>query len=324
MFFVVDKWSTLFVKGGYVYPIFESRWLYYHILSGIEMNKKNKFPFFIVVSLLAILFIVFLMHLGSDIAVLHPKGWVGLKQRDLILKTSFIMLLIVIPVVVLTIYFGWKYREGKQAKHEPEWAHNYLLESIWWGVPLIVIIVFSVWTWTSTYELDPYKPLKEDAKPLTIQVIALDWKWLFIYPEQQIATVNFIQFPENRPLNFEITADAPMNSFWIPALGGQIYAMPGMRTRLHLIANQEGNYRGLSANLSGTGFAGMTFTAKASTEAEFEDWVSSVQRSSRFLDSAEYDQLVKPSSYNEAAYYVLQDSGLFDRIVMKYMPMDTK
>jgi cytochrome o ubiquinol oxidase subunit 2 len=290
------------------------------------MDKKNKFPFFIVISLLVILIGVLLMHGSHSIAVLHPKGWVGMQERDLIVKVCFIMMLIVIPVVVLCIYFGWKYRDGKEGStYQPEWDNSHLIEAIWWGVPLIIIIVFSVWTWTSSHELDPYQPLKSDVKPIRIQVIALEWKWLFLYPEQQIATVNFIQFPENTPVNFEITAEAPMNSFWIPQLGGQIYAMPGMQTKLHLIANEKGSFRGLSANLSGTGFAGMTFIAKASSAEEFEEWVSSAKQSSQSLGSREYQELVLPSSYNKVAYYTLQDNGLFDQIVMKYMmPMEKK
>lgn len=242
------------------------------------MDKKNKFPFFIIISLLVILIAVLFLHGSESVAVLHPKGWVGVQERNLILKTSFIMLLIVIPVVILTIYFGWKYRDGNpKAEYQPEWDNSHRLEALWWGVPCVVVIVFAVWTWTSSHELDPYKPLKSDVKPVRIQVIALDWKWLFIYPEERIATVNFIQFPENTPLNFEITSDAPMNSFWIPELGGQIYAMAGMRTKLHLIANHIGSYRGVSANISGEGFAGMTFAAKASTQEEFDAWIQEVR-----------------------------------------------
>lgn len=290
------------------------------------MDKKNKFPVFIIASLVIILIGVLILHGSGNIAVLNPSGWVGLQQRNLIVLVSLIMLLIVIPVVVLTIYFGWKYRAGNdKAKYEPEWDNSHLIESIWWGVPLVVVIFFAVLTWMSSHQLDPYKPLQSDVKPLRIQVVALDWKWLFIYPEQQIATVNYIQFPENTPLNFEITSDAPMNSFWIPALGGQIYAMPGMRTKLHLIANKIGSYRGVSANISGEGFAGMTFTAKASSHEEFDAWVSGVKQSGGSLDAVEYSLLMKPSSYNPVAFYVLRDEGLFDQIVMKYLsPMEKK
>lgn len=291
------------------------------------MGKKNKFPLFILISLLAILVIILFMHASDNLTILYPKGWVGIQQRNLIAITSLVMLFIVIPVIVLTVYFGWKYREGNDsAKHEPDWDQSHLLEAIWWGIPCVVIIFFAILTWKSSHELDPYKPLSSTEKPLKIQAIALEWKWLFIYPDYNIATVNFIQFPKDQPLLFEITADAPMNSFWIPDLGGQIYAMPGMRTELNLIANHEGDFRGLSANLSGSGFAGMTFTAKASTEQEFQQWIRSIAQSANTsLDKTVYDQLVLPSSYNPVAYYTVRTSGLFDQIIMKYMtPMDNK
>ncbi len=284
------------------------------------MDKKNKFPLFIIFSLVAVLVAIFLMQGDGGIAVLYPKGWVGLQQRDLIMKVSWIMLLVVIPVIVFTLYFGWKYREGnREAKYQPDWDQSYLLEFIWWLIPFAIIVLFSIWTWSATHELDPYKPLKSDRKPLRIQVIALDWKWLFIYPEQQIAAVNWVQFPENTPLEFEITSDAPMNSFWIPELGGQIYAMAGMKTKLSLIANQIGTYRGVSANISGSGFAGMTFSAKASSEQDFDDWVSGVQQSANLLDAEEYSKLMQQSSYHPVVYYALREGDLFNQVVMKYM-----
>lgn len=176
--------------------------------------------------------------------------------------------------------------------------------------------MLGVITWKGCVELDPFRPLEMNKKPLKIQVIALQWKWLFIYPEQKIATVNFFQFPEQTPINFDVTADAPMNSFWIPELGGQIYAMPGMNSKLHLMADREGSFRGSSANLSGTGFSGMRFIAKASSDADFNTWVESVKQSNQSLD---YDQLVKPSSYVPEAFYLLADENLYDQVVMKYM-----
>jgi cytochrome o ubiquinol oxidase subunit 2 len=150
-------------------------------------------------------------------------------------------------------------------------------------------------------------------------VVALQWKWLFIYPEQHIASVNFVQFPDQRPLNFQITADAPMNSFWIPKLGGQVYAMSGMSTQLHLMADKPGDYRGISANMSGEGFSGMKFTARASTQKDFDAWVLKEKRSGVSLDKASYDQLALPSKDNAATTYTLAKHDLYDTIVMKYM-----
>jgi cytochrome o ubiquinol oxidase subunit 2 len=148
----------------------------------------------------------------------------------------------------------------------------------------------------------------------------MDWKWLFIYPQQQIATVNYLQFPENTPLNFEVTSDAPMNSFWIPQLGGQIYAMPGMSTELHLMASQTGSFRGLSANISGTGFAGMDFVAKATTASAFNQWATNIRQAGNLLALARYNiSLNKPSYNNPPAYYDLGDQALYNEIVSKYM-----
>lgn len=255
-----------------------------------------------------------------NIAVLNPKGMIGIKENDLIMTASLLMLIVVIPVFILTWFFAWKYRESNvKARHAPDWEHNYIAEYSWWGVPLVIIIILASITWKSSHELNPFTPIETDKKPLAIQAVALNWKWLFIYPEQGIATINFIQFPEQTPINFEITSDAPMNSFWIPQLGGQIYAMPAMRTKLHLIANEVGSYRGSSANISGEGFAGMVFTAKASSQEDFDQWVEMAKKSPNQLTLEEYDRLVQPSEYHPVASYVLMQEDLFDRIVMKYM-----
>ena len=174
-------------------------------------------------------------------------------------------------------------------------------------------------TWDSSHALDPYRPLSSNVKPLTIQVVALDWKWLFIYPKQDIATVNYVQFPANTPITFDVTSDAPMNSFWIPQLGGQIYAMPGMATELHLEASQNGSFDGSSANISGKGFSGMTFTAKATSSADFNAWVKTVQQAPQNLDAAAYVALAKPSENVPRAYYANADLTLYNQIIMQYM-----
>ncbi len=255
-----------------------------------------------------------------SIAVLDPKGIIGMKERDLITTASLLMLIVVVPVFILTLAFAWKYRANNhKARHEPDWEHNYIAEYCWWGVPLVVIVILSVITWKSSHELNPFKPIVSDQKTLKIQVVALNWKWLFIYPEQGIATVNFVQFPEKTPIYFEITADAPMNSFWIPQLGGQIYAMPAMRSKLYLMANEIGSFRGASANISGTGFAGMKFIAKSCSQADFDQWVQSVKQSPKRLNLEEYNHLVEPSQYDPVSYYVLGKADLFDYIMMKYM-----
>lgn len=254
-----------------------------------------------------------------DVAVMNPSGMIGHKERELIITASALMLIVVIPVFILTWAFAWKYREGRDAKHSPDWGHSALAEYCWWGVPLVIIAVLAVITWRSSHALSPFKPIETEKKALRIQAVALEWKWLFIYPEYGIATVNYLEFPEMTPLNFEITADAPMNSFWIPKLGGQIYAMPGMRTKLHLVADGVGTYRGSSANLSGSGFAGMAFKASSRSEDDFMDWVTRVQSNGSTMDWETFKELAEPSSYVKPKDYQLGTGNLFDRILNQYL-----
>lgn len=276
--------------------------------------------------ILAVLALTALYISSHEIDILSPKGMIGEKERDIIVTALLLMLIVVIPVFFLTWFFAWRYREGNnKGKHAPDWEHNYIAEYCWWGVPMVIVTILGVIAWKSSHTLNPFRPIENGTKPITIQAVALEWKWLFIYPEQGIATVNLVQFPEKTPLNFEITADAPMNSFWIPQLGGQIYAMPAMRSKLHLIANGVGSYRGFSANFSGKGFAGMKFEAKSTTQEDFDQWVTSVKRSPKRLGLAEYAHLVEPSEYDPVSLYNLTDSGLFHNIIMKYLtPPETK
>lgn len=282
-------------------------------------TKKTLIAFFSVVFVFTALAGIAVMN-SHKIAMLNPKGYVGIRELEIISTSTWLMLIVVIPVFILTFLIAWKYRmENDEAGYDPNWNHNILAEAVWWGFPLAIILFLCVIAWNSSHELDPYRPLESDVKPITIQVVALQWKWLFIYPEEQIASVNFFQFPEKTPVNFAISAEAPMNSFWIPQLGGQIYAMPGMATKLHLIADEPGSYYGSSANISGAGFAGMHFIAKASSKNDFEDWVQTVKKSSPGLDLKGYEEMVKPSEYNPVATFVLKKADLFDWIVMKPM-----
>lgn len=281
---------------------------------------------FLLVGSAIILFLVLLMqpisvyHFREYISVLFPKGIIGIEQRNLLLIIQALMLLVILPVYILTFLFAWHFRaDNKKATYDPDLVDSSVAEVIWWGLPLVMTLIVGGLTWVKTYQLDPYKPIDSPQKQMHIQVVALQWKWLFLYPEEKIATVNYVEFPANTPIRFEITADAPMNSFWIPHLGGQIYAMPKMRTELHLIADEEGDYRGSSANLSGEGFAGMTFTARASKREEFDAWVKRTQESTKTLDFNSYQPLAKPSSYDPVVMYQLQDPTLFDSIINKYM-----
>lgn len=284
-----------------------------------KMNKKDQFGLVILLLIGVILLLALLLY-GNNIAVLNPKGLIASKERDLMVTATLLSLIVVIPVFALTFGIAWRYRAtNKKATYHPDWDHSKILESIWWGIPCALILVLAVITWTSSHALDPSRPLDSSAKPMTIQVVALQWKWLFIYPEQHIASVNFVQFPVDTPVNFEITSDAPMNSFWIPSLGGQVYAMSGMSTHLHLQASEIGNYNGLSANISGEGFAGMKFVARASSHADFEQWVQSVKRLPDHLDLQEYNELAEPTKNNPTSYYSVSETGLYDNVVTKYM-----
>ncbi|WPP00795.1 ubiquinol oxidase subunit II [Pseudomonas sp. HR96] len=281
------------------------------------MSKKRYPRLFGILPFLGMLFLG-----GCNWTLLDPKGQVGIDERNLIYISFALMLLVVIPVIVMAFVFAWKYRaSNKDATYTPEWAHSTKIEMVVWGVPLLIIIALGYVTYVSTHHLDPYRPLDSDVKPVTIQVVALDWKWLFIYPEQGIATVNKIVFPANTPVNFQITSDSVMNSFFIPALGGQIYAMAGMQTKLHLIANENGEFDGISANYSGAGFTGMKFKAVATSQADFDAWVSEVKGAPKQLDSAEYAALAKPSEKNPVELYSSYQPNLFQVILDKYEGM---
>lgn len=287
------------------------------------MTKKKQTTYkLLTIALLGVLMLgMVVWYLArTNIPVLEPKGVVGQKERGLMLLAGFFAVFVVLPVFAMTALIVWKYRASNtKAKYSPEFAHSRVAESIWWLIPGVIILFLSVVTWRSSHELDPFKPLNTSAKPMTIQVVALDWKWLFVYPKEHIASVNFVQFPAHTPVTFQITADAPMNSFWIPQLGGQIYAMPGMSTALHLMADTQGSYAGSSANISGEGFAGMRFTAKASSEGDFNAWVHAAQNSSNRLNFSSYEALAQPSKDNPSAYYTLDDNNLYNQIVEKYM-----
>jgi cytochrome o ubiquinol oxidase subunit 2 len=255
-------------------------------------------------------------------AVLNPKGIIAAQEKQLLLDSVLLMLIVVIPAILLTLVFAWKYRASNtSARYSPEWSHSTLIEIIVWTVPCVIIGILAVMTWITSHTLDPYRPLDTNAKPMTIQAIALNWKWLFIYPDEKIATVNYVQIPVNRPVQFLITADAPMNSLDIPQLAGQIYAMAGMQTKLNLMANQLGDYRGQSTNISGIGFSDMKFIVRASSKEDYAQWVNKVQHSPEILTQDKYAKMVQPSINNAAEFFTVPngDLDLYKNILMKYM-----
>jgi cytochrome o ubiquinol oxidase subunit 2 len=257
-----------------------------------------------------------------NVAVLNPAGTIADQQRRLIIIATLVMAIVVVPVFALTFGIAWRYRaSNKKAKYSPELSGNRWAEVIWWLIPFAIITVLAGIVIATSHSLDPFKPLASDKKPLRVQVISLQWKWLFLYPDQHVASVNYLPIPTDTPINFELTSDAPMNSFWVPQLGGQIYTMSGMSTQLHLMASRTGDFKGSSANISGDGFAGMKFVAHATTQADFDKWVSSTASSSKHLTLESYNELAKPSSNVAPASYAFPAAydRLYDTVIMKYM-----
>lgn len=257
------------------------------------------------------------------VPVLEPSGIISHKERNLIITALLLAVIVVVPVYTMTIMIAFKYREGNQnhrSKYAPDWDGDKRYEITWWAIPGIIIFILSVITWNSSHALDPFKPLVSSRPPLRIQVVSLDWKWLFIYPNQGIASVNYLKVPAGTPLNFEVTSDSVMNSFWIPALGSQIYSMPGMNTQVHLMASKPGTYYGSSANISGAGFAGMHFTVQAGSQDEFSNWVNRLQKSPSKLSQSTYQVLASPSLDNKVAFYSDVTAGLYNDIILKYLP----
>jgi len=249
-------------------------------------------------------------------ALFNPQGPIAAAEIDLIKTMVFLMLIIVVPMFILLFTFARKYRAGNAKAQRASEA----------AIPAALVAVLAVFSWGSVHAVDPYAPIPASeaapgAQPITIQVVALPWKWLFIYPAQNIATVNFIQFPVGTPVHFELTADAPMSSFWIPQLGSQIYAMAAMETQLNLEADKIGEFVGKDTEINGAGYAGMQFMAKSSSQEDFDAWVATTQSSSTYapLTMDAYNALAAPSENNPATFYSSVEGDLFDNIMMKYM-----
>jgi cytochrome o ubiquinol oxidase subunit 2 len=250
--------------------------------------------------------------------LLEPRGPVGGAERFVIIAAFALMLIVVIPVVIMALWFPWKYRASNKATYAPKWSRSVKIEWIIWLVPAVIVAVLGILVWTSTYHLDPYKPINIGVKPVNIEAVSLDWKWLFIYPDRHIATVNQLVFPVDVPLSFRLTSGTVMTSFFIPQLGGQIYAMAGMQTRLHLMADEPGTYAGQNQQFSGRGYSDMNFKAIAVSREQFETWVRKVRQSPDKLDLERFDELAKPSLRAPVAYFSLIQSDLFDLIMRKY------
>ncbi|HWT39839.1 MAG TPA: ubiquinol oxidase subunit II [Dongiaceae bacterium] len=274
---------------------------------------------------LAIIGVLVFVTQGRDVPVLNPHGTIAHQEQVLILITVGLGVFVVVPVFILLFVIAWRYRASNtKAKYEPDMHGRRGLELLWWGIPCAIILALAIITTIATHVLDPYKPLQSNVTPVKVQVVAMQWKWLFIYPDYNIATLNYVNIPKNTPIDFSITSDAPMNSFWVPALAGQIYAMSGMSTQLHVMADSVGTYNGVSANISGEGFADMHFKVYSMTEGDFTTWTKKASYSQNMLTSDAYNKIAAPSKNDPETTYLLMDNTLYDDVIMKYMmPSDS-
>jgi cytochrome o ubiquinol oxidase subunit 2 len=262
---------------------------------------------------------------GCNLVLLNPAGDVARQQSELMIASVVIMCLIIVPVLVAIFVIAWRYRaSNKSAEYDPEWDHSTQLELMVWSGPLLIIIAIGAMTWIGTHQLDPYRsltrigagrPLAADTKPLEVEVVALNWKWLFFYPQYGIATVNELAAPVDMPIHFKITSTETMNSFFIPSLAGQIYAMPGMQTALNAVINKPGDFDGFSSNFSGDGFTDMRFRFHGLSQQGFSQWVAKVRADGGGLDTQAFNQLNQPSRAEPVHYYAHFDADLYHRIL---------
>jgi len=285
--------------------------------------KRRKYFFFVGLSSLCA---TTLLGGCSTILLFDPKGPIGEAERFVIIAAIMLMMIVVIPVFIMNFWFPRKYRASNtESTYMPKWSHSPKIEFFMWAVPIVIVTVLAILAWTSTHSLDPYKPIPSAEKPVNIEAVCLDWKWLFIYPDHNIATVNQITFPVKVPVSFKITSDTVMASFFIPQLGSQIYAMAGMQTRLHLLADEPGVYSGHNQQFTGRGYADMHFKANAVSMEEFQSWVEKIRESPEKLDLDRYEKLAKPSDgYYPVTYFSSVKPDLFKYILHKYNPTPGK
>ncbi|VFP80127.1 ubiquinol oxidase subunit II [Candidatus Erwinia haradaeae] len=278
----------------------------------LNIQKKTK--------LISLIIIIFLFS-GCDGALLNPKGQIAIEQRSLIFTAFCLMMIVVLPAIFMTIFFTYRYRDSNiKGKYSPNWDHSNKIETAVWIIPILIIGFLGMLTWKSTHALEPRNPLNSPLHPIDIEVVSLDWKWLFIYPQQGIATINQIAFPAHYPVRFKITSHTVMNSFFIPTLGSQMYAMAGMQTQLNLIANEEGIFHGISSNYSGNGFSNMKFQAIATHDfAEFNQWVMKAKKSSKTLLTMDdfYHLAALKNSYSPE-FFSCVEPKLFKKIIHQF------
>jgi cytochrome o ubiquinol oxidase subunit 2 len=263
---------------------------------------------------------------SCNLVLLNPAGDITRQQSDLLITSTWLMLLIVVPVIGMSLWFAWHYRESNdKATHTPDWDHSTIIELYVWAAPLLIIIALGALTWVTTHTLDPFRPLERvapdepiagaAAEPLRIQAVALEWKWLFIYPDYGIAVVNELAAPVDRPIRFQTTSPEMMNSLYIPTLAGMVYAMPGMQTLLHAVINEPGNFYGISGNYSGAGYSDMKFRFYGLSDVDFDAWLARAKAAPDTLDTATYRVLTEQSIKNPVRRFSAVESGLYHRIL---------
>ncbi|MEO5843808.1 MAG: ubiquinol oxidase subunit II [Caldimonas sp.] len=262
-----------------------------------------------------------LLLAGCQAALLDPRGPVGRAEKLILINSMAIMLAIVVPTIIATLVFAWWFRaSNKRARYLPTWAFSGRIELVVWAIPVMVVLLLGGVTWLSSHDLDPARPLSRDGKALGIQVVSLDWKWLFIYPDQRVAVVNELVVPAGMPLHFTLTSASVMNTFFVPQLGSMIYTMNGHATQLHLRADDPGTYHGLSGHFSGDGFSDMNFKVRALPAEQFDAWLALTRAAGRSLDAASYAKLMQQSVEPNPVLFSSVETGLFDRIVHQRIP----
>jgi len=253
---------------------------------------------------------------GCSSGVLNPQGPIGADEKVILFDATTIMLAVVIPVIICTLAFAWWFRaRNEHARRLPDWEYSGRIEFVTWSIPAMIVMFLGGIAWIGSHDLDPHKPLSSNVKPVEIEVISLDWKWVFIYPQEQVATVNQLVIPVNTPIHFRLTSGSVMNSFFVPQLGSQIYTMAGMATQLNLLASHEGTYAGLSAQFSGDGFSDMRFDVSAVSDETYRAWLASTHAGTEQLDADRFGKLAAPSRDDAPAFFGEVTAGLFDSIV---------
>jgi cytochrome o ubiquinol oxidase subunit 2 len=262
-----------------------------------------------------------LLGAGCNRGILDPVGPVGSAEKQILINSTAIMLAIIIPTMIATVAFAFWFRRGNsKATYRPDWEFSGAIELVVWSVPALTIMLLGGIAWIGSHDLEPSKPLKSALPPLKVDVVSLDWKWLFIYPDQGVATVNQLVVPAGRPVSFRITSATVWNVFFVPQMGTQIYAMPRMATQLNLQADRVGVYDGLSAHFSGDGFPGMQFKVHAVPPQQFAAWAQSAHAAPQVLDARSYAQLSQPTSYVKPMTFSNVVPGLFDAIIAGRAP----